>query len=112
MNFNNFKRILFSKKDDLSTIDKFKRFKYTYYLITCALFIISTIIALYFSKNLISIILLIVAIFLVLMFFSSMIILSYYRGKDINIEEFTEKMHYISLFLCIGFIVLVNIFKW
>ena len=31
MNFNNFKRILFSKKDDLSTIDKFKRFKYTYY---------------------------------------------------------------------------------
>ena len=112
MDFNNFKRILFSKKEDLSTIDRFKRFKYDYYLIICGLFIISTIIAFYLSKNIISIILLIVVIFLVLMFFSSRIILSYYRGKNINIEEFTEKMHYISLFLFIGFIVLVKVFKW
>lgn len=56
MDFNNFKRILFSKKEDLSTIDRFKRFKYDYYLIICGLFIISTIIGFYLSKNIISII--------------------------------------------------------
>lgn len=103
MDFTNLKRILFSRKDELNVIEKFNQFKYHYILI-CIFFIISSIISLFLTKNINSLILSDVAIFLVLVFFSSRIILSYHYNRDIDFKEFSEKIHYISFFLFVGFI--------
>ena len=111
MDFTNLKRILFSRKDELNVIEKFNQFKYHYYILICILFIISSIISLFLTKNINSLILSDIAIFLVLVFFSSRIIVSYHYNRDIDFKEFSEKIHYISFFLFVGFILLVTIFR-
>lgn len=57
MDFTNLKRILFSRKDELNVIEKFNQFKYHYYILICILFIISSIISLFLTKNINSLIL-------------------------------------------------------
>ncbi|WP_407381936.1 hypothetical protein [Methanobrevibacter sp.] len=107
----NYLKIILSNRSDLNPQERFTRFKLTYFLAICSIIIISYIISFFISNGVISFLLEGIVISLILIFFMSLSVRSYYKNKDMDYKDFSDRMFFIILFLGISFVVITEFLK-